>query len=81
MLKREKILDNTARVAGAAVGILSGASSQAKTAVRVAVESFASDMDLVPREELERLEAVIELQKKEHDALKIRLEALEKKIN
>lgn len=79
MSSREKIIDDVARVAGGAVGILSDAGREAKAIVRSKVDTLAQDMDLVPREDYEVLESMVEALRSEQDELKKRIEKLEKK--
>ncbi len=79
MSSREKIIDDVARVAGGAVGVLSDAGREAKAIVRSKVDTLAQDMDLVPREDYEVLESMVEALRSEQDELKKRIEKLEKK--
>ena len=79
MSSREKIIDDVARVAGGAVGVLSDAGREAKAIVRSKVETLAQDMDLVPREDYEVLESMVEALRSDQDELKKRIEKLEKK--
>lgn len=79
MSSREKIIDDVARVAGGAVGVLSDAGREAKAIVRSKVDTLAQDMDLVPREDYEVLESMVESLRSEQDELKKRIEKLEKK--
>lgn len=74
----EKFLDDAARLAGGAVGVVSDLSKQAGEAVRSKVDAIAHGMDIVPREDFERLEAVVEALRAEHEALKTEVEALKK---
>lgn len=74
MQNKEKVLDDIARVAGGTVSVLSGVSRQVREEIKVRIEDMAAEMDLVPREDLERLEALVEQQEK-------RIAALEKKLN
>lgn len=80
MSKREKILDDIAQLAGGAVGALSDAGKQAGNIVRVNVDHLAQELDLVPREEFERLELMLAQAREEQDAMKKRIEALEQEI-
>ncbi len=66
-----KVLDDIARVAGGAVNILSGLRQQLREDIKVRVEDVAARMDLVPREDVERLEVRVA-------RLEERLAALEK---
>ena len=77
MSKREKIIDDVARVAGGAVGLMSGLAGQAKSSLRTRIDGIAHDMDLVPREDFERLELMLTKSREEQEELKNRLKALE----
>lgn len=72
MSQRERILDDVARVAGGAVGVLSDAKKHVKETARVVVQDAAQSIDLVAREDYEALEMLV------HDLIK-RVEALEMK--
>lgn len=80
MSKREKILDDIARMAGGTVGLVSDTGKQAREAIRARIDDWAMQMDLVPREDFERLEAMLEKARAEQDALVKRIEELEKHI-
>ena len=80
MIQKEKILDDVARMAGGTVGILSDLGRSAKHDLRSRIEDIADRLDLVPRDEFERLEAMLKQARAEQDDLKKRLETLEKKI-
>lgn len=59
-----RILDDLSRVAGGALNVFSGLREQILNDVRARFEDMASRMDLVPRDDFERLEAQVkELQK------------------
>jgi BMFP domain-containing protein YqiC len=72
MQTKEKILDDIARVAGGAASVVSGLAHQVREDVRARGEDLAARLDLIPREDFERLEARL-------DALLKRIETLEKK--
>ena len=80
MGNREKILDDIARIAGGAVGIVSDTGKQAGEALRTRVDDLAMRLDLVPREDFEKLEAMLSKAREEQDDLKKRVEILEKEI-
>lgn len=61
-----KFFDDMARMAGGAVNMLSGLQQQIREDVKSRIDEMAAKLDLVPREDLERVEA--------------RLAALEKKF-
>lgn len=78
--KREKIMDDVARVAGGAAGLLNDAGKHAKDTLRTRIDDIAQDIDLVPREDFERLEAMLIESREEQEKLKKRLSILEDKI-
>ncbi len=80
MLKQDpRILDDIAKVAGGAINVLSGLRQQIETEVKARVEEIAARMDLVPREDVDRLEAVIAKMQADQKAMMKRLDALEGK--
>lgn len=78
-MSRERILDDIAKVAGGGVSILSGVRSQIRNDVRTRIDDIAHRMDLVPREDFDRLEAVLQETRARCEELEQRLEKLEKK--
>ncbi|MGB4057631.1 MAG: accessory factor UbiK family protein [Alphaproteobacteria bacterium] len=81
MQAREKILDDVARVAGGAVSALSGLRRQVKDEVRSRLDELAQKLDLVPREDFERLELVLLRAREEQTAMTKRIEALEARLS
>ena len=79
MSSREKIIDDVARVAGGAAGMISDVSKEAREVVRSKIDTMAQDLDLVPREDFEKLEAMVAKLIEENEDLKTRIEKLEKK--
>ena len=60
-----RIFDDLSRVAGGAMNVFSAFREQILNDIKVRMEEAASKMDLVPREDFERLEAQVKnLQKK-----------------
>ncbi len=70
-------LDDIAKVAGGAVNVLSGLRSQIESEIKTRVDEMAARMDLVPREDLERVEAQLSRLQKDHKDILARLAALE----
>lgn len=68
-LKRENILDDIARVAGGTVNVVSGVKNQVKDEVKSRIDDAIHRMDLVPREDFERLEMTLNAAIKRIDAL------------
>ncbi len=81
MQAREKILDDVARVAGGAVGALGGLRRQIKDEVRARIDDLAQRLNLVPREDFERVELMIFKAREEQARLNERLIALEKQLD
>ncbi len=72
-----RLLDDLARVAGGAMGALSGVRTEVEELVRQRLERLLSDMDLVPREEFEAVQAMAEKARLEQEKLEKRVAALE----
>jgi BMFP domain-containing protein YqiC len=68
-----RIFDDLARMAGGAVNIVSGLQQQVREEIRSRVDEMLTRMDLVPREDFERLEAMVA-------QLRLRQEELEQQI-
>lgn len=80
MQAREKILDDVARVAGGAVSAFSTLRRQVKDEVRARIDELAQRLDLVPREDFERVELMIFKAREEQTNLIKRIEALEAQL-
>jgi BMFP domain-containing protein YqiC len=63
MALKSRLIDDAARLAGGTVGILSNIRGQIKQEVRATIDDIASRMNFVPRDEFERLEAVVQQQR------------------
>ncbi len=70
-------LDDIAKVAGGAVNVLSGLRQQIESEIKTRVEEMAARLDLVPREDLERVEAQLARLQKDHKDILARLDALD----
>tara|TARA_R100001143_G_scaffold3669_1_gene6557 strand:+ start:228 stop:491 length:264 start_codon:yes stop_codon:yes gene_type:complete len=77
MSKKEKILDDMARMAGGAIGTIGNIRGQMKEEIRLRVDEMAMRMDLVPREDFERVEDMLKLARLEQEELRARIEKLE----
>lgn len=80
MQAREKILDDVARVAGGAVSAFSSLRRQVKDEVRARIDELAQRLDLVPREDFDRVELMAFKAREEQANLLKRIEALEAKL-
>ncbi len=79
MQNKEKILDNVAQLAGGTVSVLTGVSQNIREEIKSRVTEIVDRLDLVPREDLERVEALLHKTLKDQEELKSRVEKLEKK--
>lgn len=72
-----RLLDDLARVAGGAMGALSGVRTEVEEMVRQRLERLLADMDLVPRDEFEAVQAMAEKARLEQEKLEKRVATLE----
>ena len=72
-------MDDAARLAGGAMGLMNDLSQQAAQTLRSHANNIAQEIDLVPREDYEALEAVVETMRKEMETLSARISELENK--
>lgn len=79
MSSKERILDDVAKMAGGAVSVISSAAEQIKTDLKSRADDVASNLDLVPREDFERLQSMVEQMRLEQESIKERIKALEGK--
>lgn len=70
-------MDDIAQLAGGAAGLLSGVQQQIRDDIKARVEDMATRLDLVPREDFERVEALLEKALADQKELRNRLEKLE----
>ena len=75
-----KFLDDLAKVATGALGSFSEIRHQVKGLVKERVDQLMGQMDLVTREEFERVEAVAEKARERQEELEKRLAALERQL-
>lgn len=80
MQRKDKILDDIARVAGGGVSIFSGLNQSIKDEIRSRIDDMALRLDLVPREEFERLESMLTMARTQQEQLEARLKKLEEKL-
>lgn len=72
-------MDDLAQLAGGAAGLLSSVQQQMRDDVKTRVEEMATKLDLVPREDFERVEALLNKALEDQKQMQERLDALEKK--
>lgn len=72
MKDTSKIVDDLAKLAGGAAGIAGSLQQQIRSDIKTRIDDMATQMDLVPREDFDRLEALTK-------TLEARITELEKK--
>lgn len=80
MPNQNRLFDDLARVAGGALGALSGLREEIELLVRGRVERVLADMELVPREEFDVVKAMAAQARSENEALLARIESLEQRL-
>jgi len=75
-----RVFDDLARLMTNAAGAAQGVRDEIETIARSQGERMLADMDVVRREEFEAVRAMAQKSREENDALKSRIEDLEKKI-
>jgi BMFP domain-containing protein YqiC len=75
-----RILDDLARVAGGALGALTGLKTEFEALFRQQFERILNDMNLVSREEFEAVKAMAAKARGEQEALAARVAELEAKL-
>ncbi len=79
MIAKEKILDDIARMAGGGASIISGLGKQFREDMRARLDDLAVRLDLVPRDDFERLETLLSAALEHIESLEKRLDRLEGK--
>lgn len=78
-MSKEHLFDDLAKMAGGAASALGGFGTQIKDEIKTRVDEMAERLDLVPREDFERVEAMLKESRRQQDELIKRIEALEAK--
>ncbi|MGR3759997.1 accessory factor UbiK family protein [Roseobacteraceae bacterium NS-SX3] len=78
MQTRNKILDDISQLMTNAMGVAQGARDEAETAMKGLVDRWLADRDFVTREEFDAVRAMAQKAREENEALKARLDALER---
>jgi len=73
-----KFLDDMSKLMTNAMGVAQGARTEAETAMKGWVDRWLADRNLVTREEFDAVRAMAQKAREENEALKERLDALEK---
>jgi BMFP domain-containing protein YqiC len=80
MQSQNTVFDDIAKLMTGAMGMAQGVGEEAKSFMRAQADRFVADMDLVSREEFEAVKHLAAEARAEADALRGRLEALEKRL-
>ena len=78
MQNRNKILDDISQLVTNAMGVAQGAKDEAETAVKSLVDRWMADQNFVTREEFDAVRSMAQKAREENNALRVRLDALEK---
>ena len=78
MQTRNRIFEDISQLMTNAMGVAQGAKDEAETAMKGMLDRWLADRDLVTREEFDAVRAMAEKARAENEALKARIEALEK---
>ena len=78
MQTRSKVFDDLSQLMTNAMGVAQGAKEEAETALKSMVDRWLADRDFVTREEFDAVRAMAQKAREENEALKARLDALEK---
>lgn len=73
-----RFFDEIARLMNDAAGVAQGVKREADSLFRNQAERILRDLDVVKREEFEAVKEMARLAREENEALKVRIEALEK---
>ena len=78
MQSRNKFFDDMSQLMTNAMGVAQGAKDEAETAMKGWVDRWLTDRDFVTRDEFEAVRGMAQKAREENEALKARLDALEK---
>ena len=78
MQSRNKIFDDISQLMTNAMGVAQGAKGEAETAMSSWVDRWLAERDFVNREEFDAVRTMAQKAREENEALKARLDALEK---
>ncbi|ASP20203.1 membrane fusogenic activity [Antarctobacter heliothermus] len=78
MQTRNKVFEDLSQLMTNAMGVAQGAKDEAETAMKSLVDRWLADRDFVTREEFDAVRAMAQKAREENEALKARLDALEK---
>lgn len=78
MQSRNKVFDDISQLMTNAMGVAQGARTEAETAMKGMLDRWLADRDFVTREEFDAVRGMAQKAREENEALKARLDALEK---
>ncbi|WGW04222.1 accessory factor UbiK family protein [Tropicibacter oceani] len=78
MQSRNKVFEDISQLMTNAMGVAQGAKNEAETAMKSMMDRWLADRDFVTREEFDAVRAMAQKAREENEALKARIEALEK---
>jgi BMFP domain-containing protein YqiC len=78
MQTRSKVFDDLSKLMTNAMGVAQGARAEAETAFKSALDRWLADRNLVTRDEFDAVRAMAQKAREENEALKARIEALER---
>lgn len=78
MQSQNKFFEDIGQLMTNAMGVAQGARDEAETAMKGWIDRWMADRDFVTREEFDAVRAMAEKARAENEALKARIEALEK---
>ena len=78
MQSRNRIFDDMSQLMTNAMGVAQGAREEAENAMKGMIDRWLADRDFVTREEFDAVRAMAQKAREENEALKARIEALEK---
>jgi len=78
MQTRNKVFDDILQLMTNAMGVAQGAKDEAETAMKGLIDRWLADRDFVTREEFDAVRVMAQKAREENEALKARIEALEK---
>jgi BMFP domain-containing protein YqiC len=78
MQSRNRIMDDLGQLMTNAMGVAQGAREEAETAMKSMLDRWMADRDFVTREEFDAVRAMAQKAREENDALRARLDAMER---
>ena len=78
MQGQNRFFDDMSKLMTNAMGVAQGAKTEAENAMKGWVDRWLADRDFVTREEFDAVRAMAQKAREENEALKARIEALEK---